>query len=167
MPEAGLEQVARRDDGVHKCVGKGLLAGPGSQMKDDRHILACSLAIRAGEEIAFEHLDSCSWRSALDDGFDPRQFAGGPSKTEDVSKPAIHQILYDARSNETCGPCYEYPVIWGDDERIVHRVLETWSSAAIRCSGLSLPDAFEYSSADSAGNLGVNTFIEGHVDVVF
>jgi hypothetical protein len=106
MSQAGVQQVASSYNRIHISVREGLLARPGRQVKDHGRVFACRFAVLPGKKIAFEHLDSCPCGSALDDRFDPRHFAGGTSKTDEVSKRVIQQPFYHARSNETRGARY-------------------------------------------------------------
>jgi hypothetical protein len=80
-------------------------------VKDESNILACGLAIRGGEQIACDHLNSCPLGSALHNAFYPRQVAGGPNKTDEVAKSAIHQVLNNARPNETRSAGYQNSIV--------------------------------------------------------
>ena len=93
-------------------------------MIDDRHVLACGLAIRAGQEIAFYHFNSHPGRPLADDPFNPCHSARGTDETDQVAKPVIYQAFYYARSNETRSPGYQYPIIWGDNEGFLCRRLQ-------------------------------------------
>ena len=68
----------------------------------------------------------------------PDSFAGGPCKTDEVAKSAIHQTLYDARSYETRGPCYQYPIVRADDEGIVCLRLRCVAALVIRFRGCNV-----------------------------
>jgi hypothetical protein len=62
-------------------------------MKDERHILACSLAVLARQEIAIYYLDARTSRPVLDDSFYSIQIAGRPNHADQVSKSVIQQAF--------------------------------------------------------------------------
>jgi hypothetical protein len=138
--QAGLKKVAGRYDRVHERIRKRLLSGSGGQMKDDGHVLASRLAIRAGEEITLKQLDLNPRGPALHDGFDRCHITGGPCEADQISKPTIQQTFDDARAYKTRGPCYQYRILRRDDEGITcHQrgcAAPLWLTAFMDCSGV-------------------------------
>ena len=79
-----VEQIARRDDGVHERIGKRLLAPARGQMKDDRHIPGRREAIGAGQQVARDDFDA---RVATGARVESGEIAGWPRKAAHIEKP--------------------------------------------------------------------------------
>src|SRR5439155_17904166 len=113
----GVEEIARRDHGVHERVRKRLLAPGGRQMKDDGDILGGGEAVGSGQQIARDHLEL---RTRAARGVELGPVAGRPRKTAHVAEPAVEQGPDEPGPDETGGPGDEDGFV-GPDEPIVLR----------------------------------------------
>ena len=116
MPQGGVKQVARCNDRVHERIGIGFFSDARSQMKDERHVLACNLAILAGQEIAFDYPDSLAVTAPFTNGLEAGVYARWSREAEQVAKPTLQQTRDNLASDETACPGHQDWVIGSDNE---------------------------------------------------
>ena len=132
LREARFDEIARRDNRIQECIGKGFLACGRRQVKDERHVLGGSGTILARQEIA--RGDHCSHAivTVASEAFEARRFTAGADKTSHVAESTVEQTVYESCSDEAGSPGYQDWIVRLDRWSVVYHLTRICRRSASR-----------------------------------